>query len=110
MASPSTIVMFLSLKTALDMVCSYIRLSTCALGDQTDLPFDLLSILNCNPETSVVFAIKPPKTSISLTICPLATPPIAGLQDILPTLFLSIVIKDILQPVFEAILAASTPA
>ena len=56
-------------------------LSHWALGLHIAGPLDLLSILNCMVLRSVTCAIAPPSASISLTICPFAMPPIAGLQD-----------------------------
>ena len=52
----------------------------------------------------------PPIASISLTMWPFPIPPIAGLHDISPILFLSIVINSTWAPVLAAALAASTPA
>jgi hypothetical protein len=53
---------------------------------------------------------KPPKASISRTICPLATPPIAGLHDIWAIVPMFIVISRTLDPMFAAAAAASQPA
>ena len=58
----------------------------------------------------MAFAIKPSRASISLTKCPLPSPPIAGLQDISPIVFIFIVIKAVLAPILEAAAAASIPA
>ena len=52
----------------------------------------------------------PPIASISLTIWPFPIPPIAGLHDIAPILFLSIVINSTWAPALAAAHAASTPA
>ena len=56
---------------------------------------------------SVTIPICPPNASISLTICPLAIPPTAGLQLICPILFMSIVMRHVLAPMFAAAAAAS---
>ena len=47
---------------------------------------------------SVSTPIAPPRASISRTICPLATPPIAGLQLIWPTVSQLIVSRAVPQP------------
>ena len=52
----------------------------------------------------------PPNASISLTIWPLATPPMAGLQLILAMVSRFIVISKTLQPMVAAEWAASQPA
>ena len=93
-----------------DTNASYTRLSTCARGDQTDLPLDLFNILYCNALSSVATGIIPPSTSISFTICPFANPPIAGLHDILPIACGSIVTRAVLMLNLFNIRAASTPA
>ena len=85
-------------------------LSHCALGDQTAGPLPRLSILNCIAVLSVTIPICPPNASISLTICPFAIPPTAGLQLICPILFMSIVIRQVLAPMLAAAAAASHPA
>ena len=85
-------------------------LSHCALGDQTAGPFPLFNIRNCMEVESVMRPICPPNASISLTICPLAIPPTAGLQLICPILFISIVIKHVAAPMLAAADAASQPA
>ena len=108
--SPSIIIIFFELKINREQRDSYFLLSTCARGDQTDLPFDLFSILCCRPDKSAIFAINPPSKSTSRTNCPLATPPIAGLHDILPNPFLSIDTSPTIRPSFERMFAASTPA
>ena len=91
-------------------IFSYNFLSICDLGDQTDLPFDLLRVLLCKVDRSAKKPIIPPKTSTSFTICPFASPPTAGLHDVLPTDFLSIETKRVLTPLLCAIKAASIPA
>ena len=52
----------------------------------------------------------PPSASISLTICPLAIPPIAGLQDICAIFCKLIVTNKVCAPKFAAAAAASQPA
>ncbi len=55
-------------------------LSFWVLGDHIAGPFERLSIRNCIALKSLIIPDPPPNASISRTICPLATPPIAGLQ------------------------------
>ena len=85
-------------------------LSHCALGLQTAGPFERLSIRNCMAVASVTMPICPPNASISLTICPFAMPPTAGLQLIWAILFISIVTKHTFAPMLAAAVAASQPA
>ena len=73
-------------------------------------PFERFSIRNCIAVLSVTNPIYPPNASISRTICPLAMPPTAGLQLICPILFMSIVIRHVLEPRLAAAAAASQPA
>ena len=54
--------------------------------------------------------ICPPKASISLTICPLATPPTAGLHDMEAILAMSMVSNSVRDPRRAAAEAASQPA
>ena len=54
--------------------------------------------------------ISPPRASISRTICPLATPPMAGLQLIWATVSAFIVKRHVFSPRRAAASAASTPA
>ena len=54
--------------------------SHCARGLHTAGPFPIFNMRNCMAVLSVIRPIFPPKASISLTICPLAIPPTAGLQ------------------------------
>ena len=54
--------------------------SDCARGLHIAGPFERLSIRNCMAVRSVTIPIWPPRASISLTICPFAMPPTAGLQ------------------------------
>ena len=85
-------------------------LSTCARGLHIAQPLLRLSILNCIVFMSVITPLYPPKASISLTICPFATPPIAGLQDNCAILLRFCVIKRTLEPRVEATYVASQPA
>lgn len=73
-------------------------------------PLLLFSIRNWIPVASITRPISPPSASISRTIWPLATPPIAGLQLICPTLSQFIVSKTALAPRRAAANAASHPA
>ena len=84
--------------------------SFCVRGDHIAGPFDLFSILNCNALLSLTIPEPPPSASISLTICPLATPPIAGLQLIWAMVFIFIVTNKTLLPIRAAAFAASQPA
>ena len=85
-------------------------LSHCALGLHTAGPLLRLSIRNCMAVASVTMAVRPPRASISLTICPLAMPPMAGLQLIWAILFMSIVTRHVLAPMPAEAAAASQPA
>ena len=58
---------------------------------------------------SVIIPEYPPKASISLTICPLATPPIAGLHDICAMVCMFIVTNKTEEPKLAAAAAASQP-
>ncbi len=84
--------------------------SHCALGDHTAGPLPLFSILNCMAVRSVTIPVWPPSASISRTICPLAIPPMAGLQLICAILFMSIVTRHVFAPMLAAAHAASQPA
>ena len=84
--------------------------SHCALGLHMAGPFERLSIRNCMAVASVTMPVKPPNASISLTICPFAMPPIAGLQLIWAILFMSIVMRQVFAPIRAAAAAASQPA
>ena len=59
---------------------------------------------------SVTLPDIPPIASISLTICPLATPPIAGLHDMRHIASISCVINIVSAPNLAAACAASAPA
>ena len=73
-------------------------------------PFERLSIRNWTAVRSVMRPVSPPKASISLTICPFATPPIAGLHDMEAILVMSIVSSSVREPSRAAAEAASQPA
>src|SRR5262245_4054175 len=62
------------------------------------------------PVTSIARPINPPSASISRTICPLPTPPIAGLQLICPTVSQLVVSSAVRAPSRAAAYAASAPA
>ena len=84
--------------------------SACERGLHIAGPFERLSIRNCMLLRSVTMPICPPRASISLTICPLAMPPTAGLQLIWAILFISIVMSKVHEPMRAAAAAASHPA
>jgi hypothetical protein len=58
----------------------------------------------------MTLAISPPSASISLTRCPLATPPIAGLHDICATMSSEPVSTSVRAPSRAAASPASQPA
>src|SRR3990172_10375281 len=62
------------------------------------------------PVASIARPIVPPSASISRTICPLPTPPIAGLQLICPTVSQFVVSSAVRAPNRAAASAASAPA
>ena len=61
-------------------------------------------------DLSVTIPDIPPNASISLIICPFATPPIAGLQDILAIVSRFCDINNTFDPNVAAAWAASHPA
>src|SRR5690606_37206197 len=73
-------------------------------------PFDLLSMRNWMVDLSAMIPVYPPMASISLTICPFATPPIAGLQLIWAITPMFIVMSNTDEPKLAAAAAASHPA
>ena len=79
-------------------------------GDHIAGPFERLSIRNWMALLSLTIPEPPPKASISRTICPFATPPIAGLQLIWAIVFMFIVSNKTLLPILAAAFAASHPA
>src|SRR5262245_14612395 len=62
------------------------------------------------PVSSITLAISPPSASISLTMWPLATPPIAGLHDICATMSRLPVSTSTRAPIRAAASEASQPA
>jgi len=84
--------------------------SFCARGLQRAGPLERLSRRNWIMLSSVTTPESPPKASISRTSWPLATPPMAGLQDIWPILVMSMVMSKTWQPMWAAAAAASLPA
>ena len=88
----------------------YFPRSHCARGLHTAGPLPLFSIRNWMAVASVMRPICPPKASISRTICPFAMPPMAGLQLICPTLFMSMVMRHVFAPMLADAVAASQPA
>lgn len=86
-------------------------MSACARDDRTAGPFLVLSIPKLNTcFITIAFPISPPRASISLTRCPLAKPPMAGLQDICPILSKFIVMTAVFKPIFATDKEASMPA
>ena len=73
-------------------------------------PLPRLSRRNWIAVASVMTPMAPPRASISRTICPFATPPIAGLQLICPTLSQLIVSRAVRTPIRADARAASRPA
>ena len=73
-------------------------------------PLDRFSIRYWIMVWSVTIPDIPPKASISLTICPFAIPPMAGLQDICATNARFIVTSNTRFPRWAATTAASHPA
>ncbi len=73
-------------------------------------PLPRLSRRNWRAVASVIAPIAPPSASTSRTICPLATPPIAGLQLIWPTASQLIVSSAVRRPIRADARAASSPA
>ena len=84
--------------------------SHCARGLHMAGPFERLSRRNWIAVRSVTRPVYPPKASISRTICPLAMPPMAGLQLIWAILFMSMVMRQVFEPRLAAAAAASHPA
>src|SRR5690606_17263591 len=73
-------------------------------------PLDLFSILNWSIDLSETIPDTPPNASISRTIWPFATPPMAGLQDICAMVFIFMVHNNTFEPIWAAACAASHPA
>jgi len=70
----------------------------------------LFKILYWIAVASAILPISPPSASISLTKCPFAVPPTAGLHDIRPIAVISIVIRSVFIPILAAAKDASIPA
>ena len=85
-------------------------LSHWARGLHTAGPLERLSMRNWMAVASVTMPICPPNASISRTICPLAIPPMAGLQLIWAILFMSMVMSSVEAPMLAEAVAASHPA
>ena len=78
------------------------------MGKATDMTG--LQFMNWRPVMSVALPISPPIASISLARCPLARPPMAGLQDIWPMVSTLMDSINVWQPILADARAASTPA
>ena len=79
-------------------------------GGPHRLPFRMFRIRNWMPVASMFLAISPPSASISLTRCPLASPPTAGLHDMRATASRLMVSSSVRRPMLAAASAASQPA
>ncbi len=84
--------------------------SDCARGLHIAGPLERFNMRNCIAVRSVTIPIIPPMASTSLTICPLAIPPTAGLQLIWAILLRSMVISNVRAPIRADAEAASQPA
>src|SRR5690606_29842152 len=73
-------------------------------------PLEALSIRNWIMDLSETIPDIPPRASISRTIWPFATPPMAGLQDICPMVAMFMVTSITRDPMVAAAHAASQPA
>ena len=85
-------------------------MSAWALREWTDGPFEEFNIFIWIRVLSAFIPISPPNASISLTIIPLAEPPIEGLQGIVAMLLVFPVTNKVLCPILAAAKAASQPA
>ena len=72
-------------------------------------PLLRLSMRNWMPVASMARPMAPPRASISRTICPLATPPMAGLQLIWAMVSRLLVSSAVVCPMRAAASAASDP-
>ena len=98
---------------ALSAVCTasrYRRRSHCTRGPRTAGPLRRLRMRNWIPARSAARAIAPPSASISLTRCPFARPPMAGLHDICPIVSRFMVRSNVFRPPRAVAWAASAPA
>ena len=84
--------------------------SFCDLGDHIAGPLERFNMRNWIMDLSDIMPERPPRASISRIICPLATPPIAGLQDICAMVFIFMVHNSTDEPILAAACAASHPA
>ena len=73
-------------------------------------PLERLSMRNWMAVLSLMIPEYPPSASISRTICPLAMPPIAGLQLIWAIVCMFMVMSNTFDPKLAAAAAASQPA
>ncbi len=114
MIKDSTMVCLRSRFSAVSRTCfmfrEYMFLSFWVRVDWTAGPLRVFRVLYWIAEESDTFAIQPPRASISLTSCPLAVPPMEGLQGMAAILSMSMVSKRVLQPMRAAARAASHPA
>ena len=92
------------------MAFLYNTLSAWARVALTAGPLRRFNTRNCIPAWSVARAIAPPKASTSLTRWLFPIPPIAGLQDICPSVSTLWVSKRVRQPMRAAARQASVPA
>ena len=84
--------------------------SAWARGPRTAGPLERLSMRNWMPPRSAARPMMPSSASISRTRWPLASPPMAGLHDISPTVAGSWVSRAVRAPARAAAAAASAPA
>src|SRR5689334_20987445 len=106
----SMMLKFACSRTLFNASSEYQTLSFWQRGDQTAGPLDLFRTLNWIPVASAILPISPPRASISRTRCPLAVPPMAGLQDILPMAAADMVRRSVRHPILAEARDASTPA
>ena len=108
--SPSTTARFSRRASRSCTARRYNLRSACARGPRTAGPFDRLRTLKWMPARSIAQPMMPSSASISRTKCPLPKPPIAGLQDMTPTLSQRWVTSATCAPSRAAAAAASVPA
>ena len=101
---------FFWLSSCVRIACLYRVRSAWARVARTAGPLRALSVRNWMPARSVASAMAPPSASISLTMCPLPIPPMAGLHDICPSDSTLWVTNNVLQPWRAEANAASVPA
>ena len=88
----------------------YSSRSICARGPRTAGPLEAFRMRKCMPAKSAIRAITPPSASISRTRCPLPTPPMDGLHDMVPKSRNLCVSSSVFAPILAAAAAASHPA